>query len=368
MRQSPFARYQNERLACVVRWTREEVADLRRWSVESRAAGDLSCPLVGALRSHGLFRLAQPTSVGGWELDPIAQIGIVEVLSSIDAAIGWAVCIGADTGFYASRLRDPTALTRDIDAITAGYNTPSGSAARSSGGYILNGRWPTATMIAHADVAVAGFSDPASGAELVAVLAQTQFMAQRDWQSFGMQGTGTHSYDIHDEFVPDQLVFDFESPTTIAGPLYSHPRMYRLNLAGVPIGLSRATLSHARDALKDIRATDRRDAETLITWFENSQRDAEQRLFDAVSLLWHELSEQGKISLAARLSLNDTFAAVFTICGRLHRALLDNAAFVIGALAEDFGCRISDAITVGHHAVVRRAQNNDHRKVSDLVL
>jgi alkylation response protein AidB-like acyl-CoA dehydrogenase len=52
---------------------------------------ELPQPIVTALIENGLFRLLQPRSLGGAELDPMTYMQVVEQLASLDASTGWCV-------------------------------------------------------------------------------------------------------------------------------------------------------------------------------------------------------------------------------------------------------------------------------------
>ncbi len=52
---------------------------------------ELPASIVSALTDNGLFRLLQPRSVGGVELDPMTYVQVVEQIASHDASTGWCV-------------------------------------------------------------------------------------------------------------------------------------------------------------------------------------------------------------------------------------------------------------------------------------
>ena len=52
---------------------------------------ELPASIVSALIDNGLFRLLQPCSLGGAELDPMTYIQTVEEIARHDASTGWCV-------------------------------------------------------------------------------------------------------------------------------------------------------------------------------------------------------------------------------------------------------------------------------------
>src|SRR5690348_4781294 len=88
-----------DRLAPVIRDRAPECEQLRR----------LPADLAERLRAAGAFRLAMPAEWGGPDLSPAQQTEIVEQVSRVDAAVGWCVMIGMDSGIYARYLPAETA-------------------------------------------------------------------------------------------------------------------------------------------------------------------------------------------------------------------------------------------------------------------
>jgi alkylation response protein AidB-like acyl-CoA dehydrogenase len=79
---------------------------LREQATEAEAVRRLTTSAVEALRSIGVFRVSMPRAWGGPEVDLLAQVEILEVLSAADASAGWCAMIGADSGYYGAALSD----------------------------------------------------------------------------------------------------------------------------------------------------------------------------------------------------------------------------------------------------------------------
>jgi alkylation response protein AidB-like acyl-CoA dehydrogenase len=62
---------------------------------------ELPSLIVSALIANGLFRLLQPRSLGGAELDPMTYVQVVEQIASHDASTGWCVGLAPDTAMFA---------------------------------------------------------------------------------------------------------------------------------------------------------------------------------------------------------------------------------------------------------------------------
>jgi alkylation response protein AidB-like acyl-CoA dehydrogenase len=78
--------------------SRDYVARARSLGPALAAAADeiernreLPAPIVSARIDNGLFRLLQPCSLGGVELDPMTCVQVVEQIASHDVSTGWCV-------------------------------------------------------------------------------------------------------------------------------------------------------------------------------------------------------------------------------------------------------------------------------------
>ena len=78
---------------------------------EAERAGNLPLDLVEAMRDAGIFRMMQPTALGGYEVHPAELISIVERLSHADGSAGWIGSIGAGGPAFTAWL-DPVGRAR----------------------------------------------------------------------------------------------------------------------------------------------------------------------------------------------------------------------------------------------------------------
>lgn len=222
---------------------------LRKCASEGEVARRLTKPVVDALRSTGVFRMAMPKAWGGPELDICSQIEIIEVLSRADASAGWCAMIGSDSGYYSGYIDDATArsLYPDLDAVTAGWIAPAGTLEVCEGGYRLSGRWSFGSGSTHADVIVGGAYVTENGSPRtmtngraewrVAALPAAQWDVLDTWNPTGLTGSGSHDYTIADTFVPAQNTWA-HGQTYRPGTLYAWRGMFVVNLVGVPLGVA----------------------------------------------------------------------------------------------------------------------------------
>jgi len=218
------------------------------------ASGRLTEKVVSALKEAGVFRMTMPRSMGGAELDPIAQLEIVEEVARADGSAGWVVMIGSDGGFYAAHLERSVAerIYADRDAITASVLVPRGRALRVEGGYRVSGQWPFGSSSLHADWFVGGCivcddRGPIAGANGHPQVRMTFFSRSEveildTWQTTGLAGSGSHDWRVADVFVPDELTFSFFEPPKDSAPLYAFPWFIVANAPGASLGIARASI------------------------------------------------------------------------------------------------------------------------------
>src|SRR4029079_18157678 len=112
--------------------------------------------IVVAMKERGIFRMLQPRSIGGAELDPLTYTAVLEELARGDGSTAW--CLGQNSGCSMIAPYLPAESARKIfghiDGILAwGPELPgAGKAVVVDGGYRVTGRWGFATGSRHASL------------------------------------------------------------------------------------------------------------------------------------------------------------------------------------------------------------------------
>src|SRR5262245_23081358 len=73
---------------------------------EIERARQLPRDLADALRSTGIFRLAVPRDVGGYEAEPDEILSTIEALAAIDGSVGWCSMVGISNNAAAGYLNE----------------------------------------------------------------------------------------------------------------------------------------------------------------------------------------------------------------------------------------------------------------------
>jgi alkylation response protein AidB-like acyl-CoA dehydrogenase len=219
----------------------------------------LPAALLELLHEARLFRMFLPRSVGGDEVAPAVCALALEELARHDGSVGWCVSIANSTGLIAPYLDPEAARTifADPRAIVA-WGPPNESAATAvPGGYRVSGRWDFASGCRHASwIGAHGQVREADGSfrrnrfgrptmrswifpAAEAVLLDT-------WDTIGLRGTASDSYEAHDVFVAEAFTGTREDPAERRepGPLYAFPQqtLYPLGIGSVALGIARGML------------------------------------------------------------------------------------------------------------------------------
>ena len=222
-----------------------------------RIPPDVSAQMAQA----GFYRMFVPAAYGGLEVPPHVASQVFEALARADASCGWVAFIGATSGAMLARLPPDTARTIFADPMTlmCGVFAPSGTAATTAGGFIVNGHWQWGSGSQNARWILGGctISDDgellrtSSGAPRnhMLVFAPEQVHFLDTWHVSGLRGSGSLDFEVHDAFVPESHAVGYLIQSNPDRPLYQFPQFALLAL-----GIAAVTLGVARGAIDEIIA------------------------------------------------------------------------------------------------------------------
>jgi len=233
---------------------------LRQYAAEAEQERKLSVPVAKAIQDAGLYRMWRPKVLGGFELDPVSGLRVIEAVSRIDSAAGWNLQIAVAHDLFAPWFGDKAAAEIfHADAIPVGAFNPPRLAIPVEGGYRISGRTPFVSGAHHASVYL-GFAkvhdigDEPPDIRLIAVPASEAIIID-SWHTLGMRGSGSHDVDVNDVFIPEHWAVPWR-PLETPGSAYQGP-LYRLTvwpaiaaLVAPALGITRAAIDDARDLIK----------------------------------------------------------------------------------------------------------------------
>ncbi|HSP20795.1 MAG TPA: acyl-CoA dehydrogenase [Planococcus sp. (in: firmicutes)] len=204
----------------------EEIRMIRNQSRQTEEAGIVSPKLLDFIYEEKLFKLFVPEELGGRMLPLPEALRVFQQASRIDGNFGWLVTIGSGGGMFVPNIQTQWAqpLFSPKEAVLAGSGHPNGVAAKVQGGYRIKGEWKycsgapyaaffTANAVVEGDQSVRSFVFMPEQVEII-----------RDWQAFGLKGTGSHSIKVQEAFVPEDKTFSlFEQQNDWSGLVHSFP-------------------------------------------------------------------------------------------------------------------------------------------------
>ncbi len=340
-----------------------------RVEAERRIPDDLLARLVAA----GVFRIAMPRAWGGPEMDPLAQIELVEELARADASVAWVVMITSDSGFYGAWLDDDVAraLYPSLDARTAGLLFPAGQAHVVPGGLRVSGQWAFGSGSLHADWLVGGcllFEDgkPRIGPRglpewRIAYLPPAEVEILDTWRTTGLAGSGSHDYRAKDVFVPEERSFDVLSPPRRSGPLYGYHGLFFANLPGVPLGLARAALDEVKRLASEKRVPplmtllrDEYRVQEAVGEAEGALQSARALVFDVMGDAWRTLCAGDPLSREQRARVGLMMVHSVRATRQVVQLMYDTAGSAAIYRRNPLDRQLRDMLTVSAHVVGQR--------------
>jgi len=350
---------------------------IRASAPETDALRELPRPLFEAMADAGLFRLALPRTLGGFEMDLPSYIQVIEELGKADASTGWVTNQVSIFATYAARM--PTAAARAIWIDTPRSvvaNTPQANAQAVvvPGGYRVTGRQGFSTgsrhaswLAAHATVTEQGRPrlDEGQPEMRYCFVPRAQAEILDTWQVRGMRGTGTNHFAVDDVFVPeDRTVKSVTAPLIEQGPLYRLPRtlVFASGDAAVALGTARSCLAAFTElaSTKTPRAMDALLRDQPLIQSEVGRAEARLRsglafLREAVREIWDAVLANGAVTLeqraVLRLATTDGIRTAVAIVDMVYNMAGATAAYESSPIQRHF----QDVHVMSQHLQARLA-------------
>lgn len=202
-------------------------------AIINEAKGRLQPVVFEKLLDLRLIQAQVPASLGGFGLNAVGTLRIIEALSRADASTGWVtMAMAFCTGAAAAYLSDAGAakiFAPGKHGLVAGAGAPTGVAKEVPGGYEVSGRWRYGSGILHAEWVHAGVRVEKNGAKVattsgipstrIAYLPVEQVQLLGNWDVIGLCATGSVDFAVNDVFVSQDLTVDAVKPQRHRGDM-----------------------------------------------------------------------------------------------------------------------------------------------------
>ena len=190
---------------------RNLVPVLRERSKETAQLGKLPDSTLAAMQEAGFFRIMQPASFGGFEMDPEVFFRVQMILAEGCMSTAWVLGVVAihnwQLALFDQKAQQDVWGEDDSTLISSSY-MPVGKVEHVEGGYKLSGHWGFSSGSKHCDWAFLGAMVPPTK-EGEAPDYRTFLVPRQDyeivdnWDVSGLEGTGSNDILVKDAFVPE---------------------------------------------------------------------------------------------------------------------------------------------------------------------
>lgn len=241
------------------------LADL---SAESTRLRTMCPPAVAALEDSGMFAIAVPREVDGFDVHPATQVEVFAALAAYDMSAGWVAFIQTESAAsLGAKLPDgPGLQTIFADGIpkAVGLINPQGEARPAAVGYQVSGKWNFGSGVRHCNWIIGScrLIDADGQPELTSqgfpitagcAIPQADFQIEDNWDTIGLEGTGSCNFWLEH---PVTVTPDFMTNAVKAlrgSPWHSGPGVTYISPGhtGVALGAARRALELLSTSITD---------------------------------------------------------------------------------------------------------------------
>lgn len=237
---------------------------LKSRAKECIANRDVSAQTIAEMKAAGFFKILQPKRWGGYEMHPNVFFDVQKALAEGCMSTGWMYgvvgCHPYELALFHNEAQEEV-WASDSEMLVSSTYQPVGKVTRVEGGFRLSGHWGFSTGSVHCGWVLLGAvvppekeGDPFDMRTFL--LPRSDYTIDRDaWQTFGLQGTGSHDIHVNDVFVPEYRThkasdgFLCQNPGQAEndGPLYSLPwaQVFVRSVSTAAFGGARAAVKAA---------------------------------------------------------------------------------------------------------------------------
>jgi alkylation response protein AidB-like acyl-CoA dehydrogenase len=233
---------------------------LRERAEEAQKLGRVPRETIADYHRLGLLRMAQPRRYGGDEMGWDVLCEISQILAAADCSQAWIQRIMADhaqmVATFPQEAQDEVWCDNPQAIICAAFD-PVGRATRVPGGFRFSGTHGFSSGVDYADWLICGGyivdGDKRDGPHFFLVERLNAAILD-DWNTMGLEGTGSKSFVVDDAFVPEYRLLDGAKARVGQGPgtVINTAPVYRTPRGGVTsTGFAALTVGTAQGVLQE---------------------------------------------------------------------------------------------------------------------
>jgi alkylation response protein AidB-like acyl-CoA dehydrogenase len=240
----------------------EWISLLRKEAPIAEQHGSLTPAQLELIYEQGWFRLYVPEVYTRSIYALPEALHLIEALSWADGSVGWTVTLCSGAGWFGGFMDTEVAAAvfSSTDVCLGGSGAATGTANRTTGGYVINGKWKYATGTPHlthftANCIITEGEDVVlnkDGEPLILpfIFKKEEVQPIHDWRTIGLVATASQSFEIRDLIVPANRCFPLvPEGRKVSQPIYNYPF---LPFAEVTLAVNSSGMAiHFLDCCKD---------------------------------------------------------------------------------------------------------------------
>jgi 3-hydroxy-9,10-secoandrosta-1,3,5(10)-triene-9,17-dione monooxygenase len=219
---------------------------------------------LDALSDAGIFRMMAPAKYGGEQASFDTQCEVLAEIARGCPSTSWVATIYSAMTWLVSGFSDEAQdeVFGETPRIS-GVFSPTGTARRRDGGFMVSGRWGFNTGCHGSEWTVLNAvldAESGQGLPLCVVVRSRELKIVDDWYATGMAATGSNTIVAENVFVPDHRALPLpelvegkypERRHNAADPYFNYPlaSVLAANAGGTPIGIARGAIDAFFDRL-----------------------------------------------------------------------------------------------------------------------
>ncbi|MCB9661439.1 MAG: flavin-dependent monooxygenase [Sandaracinaceae bacterium] len=194
------------------------VPDLLARVPEAREGRRVPKATIDDMQAAGFFRALQPKRWGGSEVHPEIFFDVARIVASACPSSAWVLGVVSVHSWQLALFPDQAQRDvwgEDSSVLISSSYMPVGRVTRVPGGFTLSGEWGFSSGVDHCDWAMLGaFAPNDDGTPNMQdlrtfLVPKTDFEVKDDWHVSGLQGTGSKSVVVREQFVPEHRTHTF---------------------------------------------------------------------------------------------------------------------------------------------------------------
>lgn len=300
----------------------DHIALIRKTAPLSEQARQLIPEQLELIYQQQWFKMLVPKQYGGLEMSLVDEVRLIEAIAWADGSLGWVITLCTGAGWFGGFLNPQYAkeIFAKRDICLAGSGAPTGTAAITTEGYLINGTWKYASGALNtthftANCNIIQNGEPVlnqNGDQLILpfVFTKEEVTVIPAWSYSGMVATGSHSFEVKNITVPQKRIFKIDpSAIKVSGPLYIYPfhQLAEATLAANISGMAIHFIDLCKDAFeikkesKNLNNMQITELNEVLAWSVQRINHMRTSFYDDLDRSWKNYADNNSADQATNL-------------------------------------------------------------------